>query len=122
MIKKVTKKAGFVLAVAGAAVVGGAVTGFVQAAIPSSADGQVHTCYRNSASLTDVKGALRVIDSDAGQSCSSSETGLDFKQGGSNSARVVKDASGQVLGDLVGADGPSAQNAIVFNHSVNRNV
>jgi uncharacterized protein YjbI with pentapeptide repeats len=75
-----SKKVGFVMAVAAAAVVGGATTAFVTAAIPSSNDGLVHGCYRNNASLTDAKGSLRVIDSDASQTCTTQETALSWNQ------------------------------------------
>jgi len=98
---KLTRKAGFLLAIFGAAVVGGASTALVNAAIPSTSDGQIHACYRNSASLTDQKGALRVIDSQATptQSCSAQETSLNFGQ--KTNSLVLKDSNGQVLGDLV---------------------
>jgi hypothetical protein len=75
-IKLFSKKAGFIVAVAGATVVGGATTALVTAAIPSSTDGQIHACYRNSTNLTNPKGALRVIDSEASQACTTQETGI----------------------------------------------
>lgn len=80
MIRLLSKKAGFILAVAGAAVVGGATTALVTAAIPSSTDGQIHACYRNGANLTNAKGALRVVDSEAGQTCTAQESALDWNQ------------------------------------------
>ncbi len=82
MIKQLSKKAGFILAVAGAAVIGGATTALVTAAIPSSTDGQIYACYRNNASFVDPKGALRVIDSDAAQSCTTQESSLNWSQSG----------------------------------------
>lgn len=116
MLKQVTKKAGFVMAIAGAAVIGGAATAIVQAAIPSSTDGQIHACYRNNASLTDAKGALRVIDSDANQSCSGQETALNLKQ---TSLPILKDANGQVVGDFIVTNHDN-DTLRVFNHVLNR--
>src|SRR5690242_13950300 len=78
MIKLIGRKVGFLAAIAGAAVIGGATTALVSAAIPSSNDGQIHGCYRNNASLLDPKGALRVIDSDSSQACSTQETALKW--------------------------------------------
>jgi hypothetical protein len=72
------KKVGFVLAVAGAVVVGGATTAFVAAAIPSSGNGQIHGCYRNNSNVLDPKGGLRVIDSDASQICTAQESSLNW--------------------------------------------
>ena len=96
MIKTLSKKAGFVLAVTGAAVIGGAATAVVQAAIPSSSDGQIHGCYRNSAGLFDSKGTLRVVDSDASQTCTNQETALNWDPTGSGSygyATVTQDSA-----------------------------
>jgi hypothetical protein len=45
-----------------------------QAAIPDSA-GVIHACRKNSG------GALRVIDTDAGQTCMANETALNWRQG-----------------------------------------
>lgn len=80
MIKTLSSKAVFVLAVAGAAVVGGATTALVAAAIPSSTDGKIYGCYRNNASLTVPKGNLRVVDNEAGQTCTTQESPLNWSQ------------------------------------------
>lgn len=80
-VRSLGKKAGFVVAVAGAAVVGGVTTALVTAAIPSSNDGQIHACYLNNQNATDEAGRLRVIDSEESQTCSSEETSLAWAQG-----------------------------------------
>ncbi len=70
MKKKITTMAGVALA---AAVLAG--TGTALASIPGS-DGVIHGCYL-------VKdGTLRVIDTDAGQSCVKGEKGLSWNQAG----------------------------------------
>jgi uncharacterized protein YjbI with pentapeptide repeats len=96
---KLTKKAGFVLAVAGAAIVGGAATALVQAAIPSTGDGQIHACYRNSATSSSPKGALRVIDSQAtpAQTCTAQETALNFNQSGSGGLKKDLSNNGYMI-------------------------
>ena len=94
-------RAGFVVALTGAAVVSGAASAVVMAAIPSSSDGQIHACYRNNASLTDAKGALRVIDSEAGQICTAQETGLNWPAQQGSGLPILKDGNGQVLGSAV---------------------
>lgn len=81
-IKRISKKAGFVLAIAGAAIVGGAATAVVSAAIPSSSDGQIHGCYRNSSNVLDSKGSLRVINAETGEACTAQETSLAWNQQG----------------------------------------
>jgi hypothetical protein len=77
-LKLFGKKVSFVLAIAGAAVVGGATTALVTAAIPASSDGQVHGCYRNSGNILNPKGSLRVIDNENSEACSASETSLNW--------------------------------------------
>jgi|GEM_PF-4370146 len=81
-ILKLSKKAGFILAVAGAAAIGGLTTAMVRAAIPSTADNQINACYLNNDGLNDAKGTLRVIDSQAtpAQSCTEGETALNITQ------------------------------------------
>jgi uncharacterized protein YjbI with pentapeptide repeats len=61
-------------AVAMAAVIGGASTAAVLAAIPD-ASGVIHSCYRNGA----LQKSFRVIDSPS-QSCNGNETALDWDQ------------------------------------------
>jgi hypothetical protein len=117
MKRSILTKTGFVAAVAGAAVIGGVSTALVQAAIPSSNDGQVHACYRNSASLTQPKGSLKVIDSDAGATCASGETALNWGSSGTSSG-TLKDGSGQVLGAVI--DYQDSGNGMVYNASLER--
>jgi len=108
---KLSKKIGFALAIAGAAVIGGVSTVAVRAAIPSTSNGQIHACYRNNASLTDAKGALRVIDSQAtpAQTCSAQETALNFNQG----------ATGGLKADLSSRDLTGNVFAYLDLHSIN---
>jgi len=90
---KLNKKLGFVVAVAAAAVVGGATTALVQAAIPAGNDGKIHACYRNGAGLTNVKGSLRVVDSEAtpAQTCSNQETALNWSAQGNGVGGIRQD-------------------------------
>jgi hypothetical protein len=74
----VKHKLSFLAAVTLAAVVGGASTAVVMAAIPDG-NGVIHACYRNSAGLLDPKGNLRIID-DASDSCTGQETSLIWDQ------------------------------------------
>ena len=77
MIKTLTNKLAFLLAVVAATAVGGITTAVVMAAIPDSG-GQIHACRRN------LTGALRVIDSPS-QSCNGLEAPLNWSQNGSGS-------------------------------------
>jgi len=77
-IKKLTGKVGFMVAMAGAAVIGGVSTGVVMASIPDS-NGNLNTCYRNNG------GNLRVIDT-AAESCSNHETAFNLSQSVANSS------------------------------------
>jgi hypothetical protein len=63
--------------------VGGASTALVTAAIPSSSDGQIHACYRNTGNLFNPKGSLRAVDSDNNEACTAQETAI-----GLNAART----------------------------------
>jgi hypothetical protein len=81
LAKSVSKRFGLAILVLVSAAVGGISTAVVQAAIPDSS-GTIHACYRNSAGLTNPKGSLRVVDSDAGGTCTSSETSLNWSQNG----------------------------------------
>jgi len=87
MAIKTTKKLKFAAIITMAVAIGGVSTLAVRAAIPSSTDGQVHSCYRNSASLTDAKGSVRLIDSDAAQSCNAQETALNWNQSATGGLR-----------------------------------
>lgn len=87
-IKKLTGKVGFVVAVAGAAIVGGVSTGVVMASIPDS-NRNLNTCYRNNG------GDLRVIDT-ATDSCSIHETAFNLSQAVNNSSTAyfrIKDGA-----------------------------
>jgi type VI secretion system secreted protein Hcp len=57
----------------------GAGTAVAIAAIPSSSDGVIHACYSTGST---PPGALRVIDADANQTCSTGETTLTWNQTG----------------------------------------
>jgi hypothetical protein len=88
-LTKISKKVGFVLAVVAAAIIGGASTALVRAVIPSANDGQIHACYRNNSNLLDPAGALRVIDSDANQNCTTQETTLNWSSVGSDDIKTA---------------------------------
>jgi hypothetical protein len=84
----VAKKAGFLAAVAAAAVVGGVSTGLVMASIPD-ANGNLNTCYRNNG------GDLRVIDT-ATDNCANNETAFNLSQAVTNNATAyfrIKDGA-----------------------------
>lgn len=108
----IKNKLTFLGAVVLAAIVGGAATAVVMAAIPDS-NGQINACYKNSTQ------ALRVTDP-AG-SCATNETALSWSQNGSG-ATVIHDANGQVLGDILdmGAIGSISSSVNVYSHSLNR--
>lgn len=74
--RKLGKSAGFLAAVTGVALAGGAAGAFVMAAIPDS-NGVIHACY-----ATKDGTGLRLIDSEAGQACTSKETGITWNQTG----------------------------------------
>ncbi len=99
MRTNLSKQAGLLLAVAAAAIVGGATTAIVSAAIPSTADGKIYGCY------TQAKGALRVIDNQAGQTCTSQETDLNWDQTSTSKAYAhitgtVDETTGNITNQL----------------------
>lgn len=55
-----------------------AIIGVSRAAIPNSTTGQIESCYRNTSTGLLPAGNLRVIDSQAGQSCTNQETPLSW--------------------------------------------
>jgi type VI secretion system secreted protein Hcp len=57
----------------------GAGTAVAIAAIPSTSDGVIHACYSTTGT---PPGVLRVVDSDANQTCTGAETQLTFDQTG----------------------------------------
>lgn len=73
-MKDFIKKHKVIAAIAGALTIGVSSTAIVMSAIPHSQTGQLNACYRNTASLSDAKGALRVINSENGETCSAQET------------------------------------------------
>jgi hypothetical protein len=78
-----------------AVVVGGSVFGIataVQASIPS-ADGVIHGCYQTSPTGT-TKGALRVINAEAGEQCRFNEASLNWNQTGPTGARGATGPTG----------------------------
>jgi len=79
MVIRIGRKASFLAAIAGAAIIGGATTAMVSAAIPSTADDKIRGCYRNNANLFQPKGNLRVINSDNGEQCNGQETALNWQ-------------------------------------------
>jgi hypothetical protein len=58
-----------------------AAVGVGYAAIPGGADGVIHGCYQKPGLLAN-DGALRVIDTDRGQSCRANELAVDWNQKG----------------------------------------
>ncbi|HSX28690.1 MAG TPA: hypothetical protein VLF60_04550 [Candidatus Saccharimonadales bacterium] len=81
-IKSVSQKGRFVLAVVIGAVVGGASTAIVQAAIPSS-NGTISGCYSK------VTGALKVKDTEAGQTCTGLENSISWPSQGGGSQQAI---------------------------------
>jgi hypothetical protein len=69
-----------------------------RAAAPSSSDGVIHACYQRSV------GNLRVIDTEKGQQCRSSETALAWNQTGPQGAAGPQGPKGDP--GLKGATGP----------------
>ncbi len=55
--------------------------GVASGAIPSGSDGVIHACYQKPGLLANP-GAVRVIDREAGQSCRSNETPIQWNQQG----------------------------------------
>lgn len=113
MVKKYSRllkqRSNFILGLAVALLVGGAASAAVFASIPDSG-GTIHGCYKNST------GTLRAIDSTA--SCASGETALNWSQNGTG-AQVLKDANGQVLGDLI-SDNLGNNSLEAYNHTIGR--
>ena len=80
MIKKLSGKLAFLLAVVMATMVGGITTAVVMAAIPDSS-GQITACRRNGT------GAARIIDT-ASQSCNFLESSVSWSQGGGSEVKA----------------------------------
>lgn len=106
-----------------ASLAGGLISAVALAAIPDNS-GVIHGCYNNKT------GVLSVIDTNNGGTCTNKETALSWNQtgpqdpAGSSGGVELKDANGQVLGDIVGfssnyiSDSGSKMN--VFNPTLNR--
>ena len=80
-------KSKLLVAVFVAAIMGGATSAVVLAAIPDSG-GVIHACYR-------TNGALRIIDSSLAN-CNANETGLNWSQGGSGNSYVSFNDDGTI--------------------------
>jgi hypothetical protein len=117
-VRFIKTKTGLLAIIVAATVVGGVMSAVVSAAIPDSG-GTIHGCYRNSAGLFDSKGTLRVINSDNGETCTGSETGLTWSQGGVSP--TIHDANGQTIGDFIAYTSQGFTPGIqVYNHTLNR--
>lgn len=92
------------------AIVGGASTAIVLAAIPDG-DGIIHACRLN------LTGAVRIIDS-ASQNCSGLETAINWSQGGGGG--TIHDADGQVIGNILDSRDGSGSPLVVYNSALNR--
>jgi len=82
-----------------AAIAGGAASSVASAAVPSAVDGKIYGCYRNNASLTDAKGALRIIDN-ANSACTGAETAINWSPTGSTTGAIRPDLAGKDLSGL----------------------
>jgi hypothetical protein len=94
IIKQLSGKLGFTAAISLAAVIGGISTGVGMASIPDS-NGGVNSCYRNSASLTEPEGGLRVIDT-ATENCAGNETALGISQPDDSSTAYFRVKNGVI--------------------------
>jgi hypothetical protein len=94
---KLTRPTVVALAIVGALVAGG----IAYAAIPD-AGGVIHGCYKKS---SPNQGTLRVIDTEKGQACSNSETGINWSQTGPQGPQGIQGIPG-VQGPQ-GPQGPS---------------
>lgn len=123
--QKLTKSGGLLLAVTLAAVVGGATTAIVTAAIPSS-NGTISACYGK------INGNLRVIDAESGKTCNGLENPLSWSSSGGNTQTIsnamtvpVNGSGDQVLlnvpgyGELVVEADTCTDSSILQVHFVN---
>ena len=85
----------FLAVVTAAVVVGGATTAIIAAAIPDSS-GVIHACY-----ATKDGSGLRLIDSDAGQACTSKETIVTWNQTGPQGPQGQQGPAGPGTGSVV---------------------
>lgn len=82
--------------------------GNTRAAIPNN-NGEIAACYRSSASLSQPKGALRVIDKGANENCTLNEVLLEWSQG----------KIGSFVNNLAGAEFTGA--SLQYRNFVNTN-
>lgn len=91
-------------------------TAIVRASIPDN-NGVIHGCYSNR------DGTLRVIDTDAGGTCTAGkEAALNWNQAGPSGAGSVnlRDSNNQILGSIID-NGNFSQGAIlVYNSNINK--
>jgi hypothetical protein len=92
----------FILTVLAFLLVGGTVA---SAAIPSS-DGVIHGCYLTSGP-PNARGAVRVIDAEAGQVCASGEVAISWNQAGPTGPTGAAGATG-----ATGPEGPAGPSPI----------
>jgi hypothetical protein len=78
-------------ALVGLAIIGALVVGGIAYANIPDAGGVVHACYKKS---SPNQGALRVIDTEKPQTCSNSETQLDWSQTGPQGPQGIQGPSG----------------------------
>ncbi len=95
-------------------VVGALATGIASASIPAS-DGVIHACY--STTSTPI-GRLRVIDTSAGQSCSTGEVALNWNQSAFNFRGPWSVSASYAVGDVVTNAG-SSYLALLANTATN---
>jgi hypothetical protein len=116
-LHKMGKISALALVVTAAAVVGGASTALVMAAIPSN-DGTISACYNKNT------GALKVIDAEAGKTCTNKQNPLSWSSGSNSSAGpTVYDADGQALGTFLSSpfqQFSSESEAQVYNDTLGR--
>lgn len=112
VLKYIKDKTIFLSAITLAAVVGGASTAVVLAAIPDG-NGQLQACYRNTAGLLDPKGNLRIIDTSS-ESCTGQETAVSWDQN--------NPPQGSQFGDLVSLTGKTTSGTdFMFLNMANQN-
>jgi hypothetical protein len=97
ILNHISKKTAFVAAVTSAVAIGGITTALVSASIPDSG-GVIHGCYSTS------KGTLRVIDTDAGDTCAARETAVTWNQQGPKGDKGDTGVTGAT--GAAGATGP----------------
>jgi hypothetical protein len=114
VLRRTKYAGGFIVA----SVIGGVISVSVLAAVPSST-GTVSACYNK------TSGAVKVIDTEAGKTCTSKENPL-ILSGINTSSPLVYDANGQAIGSTVGYNpDPNTENGeynylYVYNPTLDR--